>query len=498
MNINTSRMLPVQETSYLTAQNSVLYRTIMRILYNEKEMLNSQMSAEEICSRLRTCSGFDNTETEQVKSALAQLTEWENVIPMQDPRKVSTIEEYKNKQYRYSISERAVIIERMTIELENMTSESNTLSSSLLVRINDCLSQISSIISEKNMRTVNEWWKNFQADFRRLNQSYSDYLHTFYSVKGEKLMKSMDFIIYKDKFIQYLRDFIRVLQKYSEMISARIAGLSEENVNVLIGIITDSEMEIPRTGSSLPDREQIQLHIQEQWTAVRRWFVSENGKQSVCSMAMEYTNEIIRKILSDAVMLMQLQNTVISRKQDYRKYLSLFAECEDINEAHCLSAHVFGVMNEKHYRYNSDRTTDSIHSDITDIEPQVFEVKPRTRVYKPRVKTEGFSSKAFEKEAGRMLHIKRINEERAMIEKYIRNNEMNLEEISDQIVPEQVRKTVLKWLSSAGQNKKRSGITDFGRRFHIENTGRRIVLRCTDGELDMPGYIIRFEEENNG
>ena len=100
MNINTSRMLPVQETSYLTAQNSVLYRTIMRILYNEKEMLNSQMSAEEICSRLRTCSGFENAEAEQVKSALAQLTEWENVIPMQDPRKVSTIEEYKNKQYR--------------------------------------------------------------------------------------------------------------------------------------------------------------------------------------------------------------------------------------------------------------------------------------------------------------------------------------------------------------------------------------------------------------
>ena len=216
MNINTSKMFPVQETSYLTAQNSVLYRTIMRILYNEKEMLNSQMSAEEICSRLRTCSGFETTETEQVKSALAQLTEWENVIPMQDPRKVSTIEEYKNKQYRYSISERAVIIERMTIELENMTSESNTLSSSLLVRINDCLIQINDIIAEKNMMTVNEWWKNFQADFRRLNQSYSDYLHTFYSVKGEKLMKSMDFIIYKDKFIQYLREFIRVLQKYSD------------------------------------------------------------------------------------------------------------------------------------------------------------------------------------------------------------------------------------------------------------------------------------------
>lgn len=498
MNINTSKMFPVQETSYLTAQNSVLYRTIMRILYNEKEMLNSQMSAEEICSRLRTCSGFETTETEQVKSALAQLTEWENVIPMQDPRKVSTIEEYKNKQYRYSISERAVIIERMTIELENMTSESNTLSSSLLVRINDCLIQINDIIAEKNMMTVNEWWKNFQADFRRLNQSYSDYLHTFYSVKGEKLMKSMDFIIYKDKFIQYLREFIRVLQKYSEMISGRLAGMTDDSTEKFIDVITNSEMEIPRTGSLTPDREQIYSHVKEQWESVRRWFVSENGKQSVCSMAMEYTNEIIRKLLNDAVMLMQLQNTVISRKQDYRKYLSLFAECGDINEAHCLSAHVFGVMNEYHYRCNSERTTDSIHSDITDIEPQVFEVKPRTRVYKPRIKSQGFSSKAFAKEENKVRQIKRINQERAMIEGYIKNNAMNLEEISSQVVPEELRKTVLKWISSAGQNKSRSGITDFGRRFNIEDTGRRILLRCSDGELDMPGYIIKFEEENNG
>lgn len=498
MNIDSLKMQPVQETSYLSAQNSVIYRTIMRILYNEKELLNSQMSAEEICSRLRECRGFENADTEQVKNALSQLTAWENVIPMQDPRKVSTIEEYKNKQYRYSISERAVIIERMTIELENMASESSTLSSSLLVRINESVSGISKVLKMKKLNDINEWWKNLQSDFRRLNQSYSDYLHTFYSVKGEKLMKSIDFIIYKDKFIQYLREFIRSLQKYSEMISAGIKELDAESTEKLISLITDSEMDIPRTGGETPDREQIKIHIAEQWRSVHNWFVSESGRRSVCETAMEYTNEIIRKMLNDAVLLMQLQNTVISRKQDYRKYMKLFSECRDTEEAHCLSAHVFGVMNYSHYIYNTDRTTDSIHDDITDIEPQVFEIRPRTRVYKPRIKSEGFISKALEKAGGREQQIRRIAEEQKLIESYIKDNAIDLEKISESIIPDQLRKSVLKWISAARQNKIWTGMTDFGRRFKIEETGRRIVLKCTDGDLCMPGYIIRFEEKHDG
>jgi len=498
MNKSGTKFHPIPETSYLSAQNTSMYRTIMRILYNEKEMLNSQMSSEEICTKLREYRDFENTDNEQVKSALVQLTAWENVIPMQDPRKVSTIEEYKNKQYRYSISERAVVIERMTIELENMTSESNALSSSLLVRISEASCRIDEILRMKKLSDINDWWKNFQSDFRRLNQSYSDYLHTFYSVKGEKLMKSIDFIIYKDKFIQYLRDFIRFLQKYSEMISVRLKEMGNEKTERLINLIAESEIDIPRTGTEPPDRERISAHIREQWHAIYSWFVSENGKRSVCETAMEYTNEIIRKILNDAVMLMQLQNAVISRKQDYRKYMSLFAQCESTDEAHCLSAHVFGAMNTLHYRFNCERTSDSIHDSITDSAPQVFEIRPRTRVYKPRIKSEGFYSKALEKAGSREKHIRNIEEEQKLIESYIKDGAINLEELSEKVIPGQLRKTLLKWISSSRQNKVWSGMTDFGRRFSIAATGTRITLKCTDGDLVMPGYIIRFEEMQNG
>ena len=42
----------------------------------------------------------------------------ENLTPIQDPGKVYTIADYKNKQYRYTMSEYAVEIERLTVRLE--------------------------------------------------------------------------------------------------------------------------------------------------------------------------------------------------------------------------------------------------------------------------------------------------------------------------------------------------------------------------------------------
>ncbi len=146
MKVDTSKMDILKETSYLTAQNARLYRTIIRILYNEKELFNSQLSNDEIYDKITELQEFKSERIDSIKAAMSQLTIWENVTPMQDPRRVNTIEEYKNKIYKYSLTERSVKIERMTIELENMFSENNIISASLLVRINDSLCMIEKIV----------------------------------------------------------------------------------------------------------------------------------------------------------------------------------------------------------------------------------------------------------------------------------------------------------------------------------------------------------------
>lgn len=227
MHIDFDNMDKVSEASYLTAPSVALYRTIMRVLYREKQLYNSRLSTTEILEKVTEAGQIPKPDPETLKSALAQLTDWGNVTAMQDLKDVHTIEEYKNKACHYSITERAVIMERAVIDLENMFSKGNVLSASLLDRIDKAVRDAEYVAGRTNNEVL-EWWRNLQEDYQRLEQNFSDYVHIFDSVQGEKLMHSVDFLIQKDRFVEYLREFIRKLQKYSVIIEQNLKKLRAE------------------------------------------------------------------------------------------------------------------------------------------------------------------------------------------------------------------------------------------------------------------------------
>lgn len=143
----------------------------MRIFFREYEKMHFQLYKEEIMEHLKEYSEFSDYTMEQLKTDLNVIVEWKNLIPIQDPKRVYTIEEYKNKQYRYSMSEFAVEIERLTVKLETLFIETSNLSSSYFVRIEEALSKIK-YINSLSLKETNEWWHNLQEDFKRLNQNY--------------------------------------------------------------------------------------------------------------------------------------------------------------------------------------------------------------------------------------------------------------------------------------------------------------------------------------
>lgn len=495
MELNINKMNGISVTSYLNAPEAFLYRTIMRILYREKESYNSQLSTDDIFLKLRNYEGHSEVSMEKLKLALSQLTAWGCLLPMQDPRRVKTIEEYQNKIYRYSLTEEAVIVERMTIELENMFSEGTTLSSSLLSRIDNVVSDIPFVMDTKSGQELNEWWKNLREDFRRLSTNYSDYLHSFCSVKGEKLISSVEFLLHKDKFIEYLRNFITQLQRYSVKIENNLKKLSSERKNRLLEKLVESEQKIPRTNYDTQNSEDIKNKIYTDWNSLYQWFVSESGRESVCNNAMEYTNDIIRKMVNNAVLLMELQSSGISKKHEYQKYMQMFADCQNMDEAHCLSAHIFGVMNVFHYKFNTEKETDMIFSNACDVSPQIFVIKPVTRNYKPRIKTDGVVLRTEEKKIYREKKLEKTEYERKMIEKYIIDNQLCVDTLKEDNIQKQVRITLLKWITSAMQNRSRTGITDFGRKFRMITSDRYVTVNFDDGSLLMPSYTFVFGEE---
>ena len=212
---------PIQETSYLSVPGVAHYRTIMRKMFIENEHMHSRLYKEEIMKLIKEDSDFENYTMEDLKQDLDQLVVWNNLIAIQDPGIVHTIAEYKNKQYRYSMSEKAVEIERLTIRLENINIESANLSVNYFYRIDEALKNAENVFNQ-SLQEINEWWHLLQDDFQRLNQNYKGYLMDFYNSDTRTLLQSVEFILHKDRFIQYLNNFIKQMQFQSRKIRARI------------------------------------------------------------------------------------------------------------------------------------------------------------------------------------------------------------------------------------------------------------------------------------
>lgn len=85
------------EAKYLNADNVSRYRCIMRIFFENYEKLRYWLYQEEVYAQMVQDPFFAEYKLEQCQQDLAMLVEWKNLNTIQDTRKVSSIEEFKNK-----------------------------------------------------------------------------------------------------------------------------------------------------------------------------------------------------------------------------------------------------------------------------------------------------------------------------------------------------------------------------------------------------------------
>lgn len=483
----------INETSYLSVQNASIYRKIMRCFYREYEKMHFQLYKEDIYRFLKEDEAFEAYSMEQLVQDLEALVKWKNLTPIQDPGKVYTIADYKNKQYRYTMSEYAVEIERLTVRLENLFLESGNLSTNFFVRLERSLDETENM-ENAELRTVNEWWQTLQEDFKRLNQNYQDYLRDFYSGKTEKLMKSVEFMVHKDKFIKYLNEFVQELQRHSKRMEQLLEKNTECMENTILERVVASELDIPHAlleihGNAEPS---IRENVYGKWYSLKNWFVDGRGQECEAKKVLKITSDIIRNIIQNAALIVQVQNWGISRKDDYKKFLELFLKCEDLEEAHKLSAHVFGVQQIEHYKTNIPRDEDGINNSVYQEEPAKFLLKPHTRGYRERKDRTGFADKSLEKMAQRESYLRQAQKQKEVVLRYIREKKIRFAEI-DEVVSEDTRAIFLQWIAQANMSSEKMGRTEYGQEYQLRKKEGSCVLKCEDGDLKMPDYTLEFK-----
>lgn len=491
--LNNKLLKQIDETRYLTAENAWRYRTILRFFYLQYEKMKYWMYKEDVLEELNKHSEFKEYTMEHLKQDLDVLVSWKNLVPIQDTSRVATVEEFKNKQFRYQLSEYSVEIERMTLRLENLLVENASLEPSLLEKLKEELGRFLRMVNEDE-KTVGFWWRDLNNDFRRLNQNYQDYIGDFYSLKAEEMMKTQEFLVYKERFIDYLRDFIKGLQHNVNAIESILTNITEADERVVINKIFSYEKAIPRLDLEIRD-DDILDNIWGKWLNLKGWFLGENGKESEAARLFEITNEIIRKITRYAAQISESRNSAANRKEEYRKLLEMFLSCGELDHAHKLSAVSFGIFSPRHIKGDFARKTESINSGIFDEEAYIYTIKPRIRSYREKEKKTPIPNHQEKKAAMLKKIIQERQKEKEIMESYITDGVISFASLS--LINGQIRALLLRWLAKGINSPDKKSKTEHGRVFRLispENNAR-CQVRCEDGDFEMPAYKLQFEPE---
>ena len=462
MHVTEKLTRPLTEAKYLNADNADRYRSIMRIFYENYEKLRYWMYQEEVYAEMTADPYFADYRMEQCQQDLAMLTEWKNLNTIQDTRRVSSIEEFKNKKFRYQMSEYSVEIERLVIRLENLFVEGASLEPTLLERI-------------------------------RLNQNYQDYIRDLNSVKAEEMMRTKEFLVFKDKLVEYLRNFIKGLQKNVGVIEETLRLLEPELLRNVLDKVNDYEMSIPRMDVEV-SREMIEEKTAGRFESIRNWFVAGEGRENEAGRLFDATNEIIRRITRYAAQLSEKNALGANRREEYRKVAEIFLRCKNIDEAHRMSAMVFGLERPFHLSAEADRETDSMNQSVYEEPAAELTLRPRVRTYREKSGRTSIRDTAQEKAQARKQAVEQMKQDWKRIGELERGGRIDFSDLP--VIEPRVREILLKWLSDAMEDGDYAARTEDGRNFALDMTqaDERCVVRCEDGNFTMPKISIIFQD----
>jgi uncharacterized protein (TIGR02677 family) len=364
-------MKKVVEASYLTADSAAHYRTILRCFYHQHERMRDFIAPEELLEYMRSISQFTDYQEDLLHQQLAQLVKWNNLIARQDMTNAKTIEEYKKKRFRYQPTPYTIEIERMLVVLEKKVGDTfqGSLERSQFERLLQALislqKELSSGSLSKPLDVYIQLWEDVFRYFQTIRMSTADYIAYINSEQTDQRMQTEAFLVYKNQFTTYLRDFIVSLQKTSPQIREHLHEMGLSQLESFFRKLIEHRKSIPRLEDVTLSESEWRIEYEEYWESLRQWFLGSGGQQSELERLQWQTNEMIRRMTRYVQRIGERQQNFRSRKNDYLRLAEWFANSESIEEANKISSVAFGSMGIQHL-HTEEGTTDNLHSDTWD------------------------------------------------------------------------------------------------------------------------------------
>ncbi|MDT2848284.1 TIGR02677 family protein [Vagococcus carniphilus] len=480
--------------NYLTVQHVERYRKIMRFFYKKHRQMQGTMYRPDILKMMQSEFSENYGELE-VDQDLENLVAWGNLHKQQEMIRPRSIEEYRNKNFRFQITEEGVLVEEMVYQI---TTKKHVARGALDEKsINKLLALLEEFVTQPENKM--SLWLEIRKEFRSVGEDTANYIGYITSPEVDSQMKTEQFLIYKDKFVNYLRDFISSIQSLQYPFIKVVTQLQTIDQTSLIDDLLIKEQEVPTMDDI--SREEIEEQVLGEMEALRNWFIGSSSRPSEFENLMIQTDQMIRKITELIYYFSQEIHQYQSRRKDYIQIANWFYEADSLEDTQKMFAGIFGAANTRHFYVSEGSDAVSTRDDSWELEPSVLYLSKRGRGARKERKASSFTIDK-KKQLERLKEYQLMQEtNQKKIESYFKEDLLDFEKIA--CLDSYSRSIFLRWIGLAfssylPQKQKKSSImtqritTEFD--FTVEvliDKKQRILVNCEDGQLEMPKIVMK-------
>lgn len=136
----------------------------------------------------------------------------------------------------------------------------------------------------------------YTSIFQVIRTCTADYIAYINSEQTDRRMQTEAFLVYKNQFTNYLRDFIVSLQKTSLQVMEILNDLQPEKLEPFFQKLVNHRASIPRVEGVGESVEEWKKEYTDYWGSLKRWFLGSSIEKSELDALQWQTNEMIRRM----------------------------------------------------------------------------------------------------------------------------------------------------------------------------------------------------------
>ncbi len=439
-------------------------------------------------------SGLSEYTSNQLDNDLSGLVEWGNLSVQQEMSQPKTIEEYRNKHFRYQITTVGIEVEEFIQALPEEDESSGDLDSHMFKRFLESLKDIDSLSNQDLL----DGWDDLQTRFDKIRRNATGYIAYLTSSKVEDLMQTTEFLVYKLKFIKYLREFVRNMQQTSVEIKVALNSVSQETIMNIVKLQETHDSNKLSFGQQ--DIKDVGKRVRDTWEFMCHWFIDTDVRESEYTNLINQTNEAMSRVTNIIQAITESNMEQHSRSKDYLKIAEWFQVLVDSDEseeksffkANKLSATLFGTSKTRHIQSSNMDITSQL-DDIWKMTVPTTGLISKSRKNRPRVANQSFIIDSEKQEEVRKKKLEEHNKSQQLWKSYLNNGELVLSD--NKFLPKKIRHELIRYFSVAIMTDNHRVSTQLGWIFEIEiNSEKKVTIEFDDGYLTLPDAKFKIVE----